>query len=54
MSDRCRWTQPDHQLDKNGCRLGWRVSLVSLSCEAVNGAELAGILPVGFPLARAG
>ena len=29
--------------------LGWRVSLVStFPCEAVNGAELAGILPVGF------
>jgi len=28
---------------------GWRVSLVStFPCEAVNGAELAGILPVGF------
>ena len=29
--------------------LGWRVSLIStFPCEAVNGAELAGILPVGF------
>ena len=29
--------------------LGWRVSLVStFPCEAVSGAELAGILPVGF------
>jgi glycosyltransferase involved in cell wall biosynthesis len=29
--------------------LGWRVSLIStFPCEAVSGAELAGILPVGF------
>ena len=29
--------------------LGWRVSLVStFPCEAIVGAELAGILPVGF------
>jgi glycosyltransferase involved in cell wall biosynthesis len=38
-----------HNWIKMASGLGWRISLVStFPCEAVNGAELTGILPVGF------